>query len=436
MDYPASLAYLHALGWELRAGAKFELTQVAALLAELGHPQRAFAAVHVAGTNGKGSVAALVASGLRAAGYRTGLYTSPHLEQPTERIRLGGAEIAPEAFAAAIAAVQAATERLLAREALLHPPSFFEALTAAGFLAFRTAAMEIAVVEVGLGGRLDATNVLQPVAAAITAIAMDHEKYLGSTLAAIAGEKAGILKPGLAVVSSPQAPEAASVLAARAAAVGARFLPPAALLAGPQMDAEGRCGFTARYRDQSVTVRLGLRGRHQVENARTALGVLAAISERGWPVTAAQAAAGMAAAQWPGRLEKLATAPALYVDGAHNPAAARALAAFLQDTGWRPVLVFGAMRDKAVGEMAEILFPRARHVILTAPAHPRALSPAALAAQVQGATLTPLEIASDLPAALARARDLAVAEGAPILLTGSLYLVGQARARVGGQDRG
>lgn len=425
MDYAASLEYLRSLGWELRAGAKFDLAQVRLVLAGLGNPQTAFAAVHVAGTNGKGSTAALLAAGLQAAGYRTGLYTSPHLERPTERIRVAGAEIAPQAFAAALGAVQAAVERLLARESLPHPPSFFEALTAAAFWALRQADVQIAVVEVGLGGRLDATNVLAPVAAAITAIGMDHEKYLGSTLAAIAGEKAGILKPGLVAVSSPQAPEAAAALAAQAAAVGAQLLPPAELMDEPRMDAEGRCAFTARYLGQPLLLHLGLRGRHQIENARTALRVLEALGARGWPVSPHAAARAMADAAWPGRLEKIATTPDIYLDGAHNPAAAKVLAAFLAETGWRPVLIYGAMRDKAVGEMAEILFPHARAAVLTAPAHPRALSPAAVAAQAAG--YAPLEIAADLPAALARARALARAAHAPVLVCGSLYLAGAAR---------
>ncbi|MGH9506768.1 MAG: bifunctional folylpolyglutamate synthase/dihydrofolate synthase [Terriglobales bacterium] len=429
MDYAASLDYLHTLGWELRTGAKFGLDQIAALLTALGEPQRAFAAVHIAGTNGKGSTAALVASALGAAGYRPGLYTSPHLERATERIRVGGAEISPEAFAAALTAVQAGIERLLAGGVLSHPPSFFEALTAAGFWAFRAAAVRIAVVEVGLGGRLDATNVLAPVAAAITAIGMDHERYLGATLAAIAGEKAGILKPGLVAVSAPQAPEAEAVLAAAAARAGARLLPLAALAGTPDMDGEGRFQFTAQYRGQPLALHLGLRGRHQVENARTALGVLEALAARGWPVSAAQAARGFAAVQWPGRLEKVAAAPDIYLDGAHNPAAARVLAAFLADTGWRPVLVFGAMRDKAIGEMAEVLFPRARAVILTATAHPRALSPGALESEV-GGNAPQSETAPDLAAALARARVLALeaSPAAPILVAGSLYLAGAARS--------
>lgn len=434
MDYAASLAYLRGLGWELRAGAKFDLAHVRAVLAELGDPQTAFAAVHVAGTNGKGSTAALLAAGLAAAGYRAGLYTSPHLERPTERIRIAGAEIAPKGFAAAVGAVQAAVERLLAREVLPNPPSFFEAVTAAGFWAFRQAGVQIAVVEVGLGGRLDATNVLAPVAAAITAIGMDHEKYLGSTLAAIAGEKAGILKPGLAAVSSPQPPEAAAALAARAAAVGAQLRGPAELIGEPAMDAEGRCAFSAQYRQQPLRLRLGLRGRHQIENARTALRVLEILAARGWPVSPDAAARGMAAAAWPGRLEKIATGPDVYLDGAHNPAAAKVLAAFLAETGWRPVLIYGAMRDKAVGEMAEILFPHARAAVLTAPPHPRALSPGAVAAQAGG--YAPLELAPDLPAALARARALALAARAPVLVCGSLYLVGAARGLLRGAGSG
>ncbi len=408
MNAAASLAYLDSLGHELRPGRKFELAAVAALLDALGAPQRAFASVHVAGTNGKGSVAALIESAARAAGFRTGLYTSPHLQRLSERIRIAGVEIGLEELAAGVDRVRAAAERLLAQDRLPNPPAFFEVVTAVGFDAFARAGVELAVVEVGLGGRLDATNVLAPLLAVITPIGLDHEAYLGHTVAAIAGEKAGIIKPGQrAVVSSPQSEEARAVLRARAAAVGVEFLEIAPAAAAPPTP---------------------LPGRHQRENAAVAARVCALLGECGFPVPPAAVACGFAAVAWPGRLETICSAPEIVLDGAHNPLAARALAAFLDEyrrSHPAPVLIFGSMRDKAVAEICEWLFPRAAAVVLTAPRQHRALAPEALA-RACGALAPHCETAPDYPAALAAARRLARG-AAPIFVTGSLYLVGEAR---------
>lgn len=434
MNFADTVAYFRHLGFELRPNAKFGLEQFEALTAELGHPERDFLSVHIAGTNGKGSVAALVESALRAAGLRVGLYTSPHLQRITERVRIAGDEIAPAAFAAAFTTVHAAIERLLARGAWPHAPSFFETLTATGFVAFRDARVAMAVVEVGMGGRLDATNVLSPAAAAITALGLDHEKYLGSTLAAIAGEKAGIMKPGLAVVSGAQPAEAAAVLKRRAAAVGARLLPAAPLLGAPVADAEGAYRFGSEYLDQPIELRLGMPGRHQVENARVALRVCGILAAAGGRPTAESVAAGFAAARWPGRLEKIGDRPPIWLDGAHNPLAARALRAFIEERNWRPILIYGSLRDKAIAEISELLLPAAQHVILTAPASPRALSPGALAQQV-AAVAAPVEQAAGLAEAIARARHLA-GDSTPILITGSLYLVGEARTLLASEVAG
>ncbi len=426
MNFADTVAYFRHLGLELRPGAKFDLARIAALMAELGQPQQAWQSVHIAGTNGKGSVAAMVESALRSAGARTGLYTSPHLRRITERIRIAGEEIAPEAFAAAFTTVHGAIEGFLASGAWPYPPSFFETLTAAGFVAFRDANIEIGVVEVGMGGRLDATNILAPAAAAITALGLDHEKYLGATLAAIAGEKAGIMKPGLAVVTGLQPAEAAAVLRERAAAVGARLVPAAPLLGAPAADADGAFRFRSEYLDEVIEIRLRLPGRHQVENARVALRVCELLARQTGRPGAAAVVAGLEQARWPGRLEKLAAHPPVWADGAHNPLAARALRDFIAAMGWRPVLIYGSLRDKAIGEISELLFPLARHVILTRPESPRALSPSALALQAAPAPV-PVEPSENLAAALARARELAGAT-TPILITGSLYLVGEAQA--------
>jgi dihydrofolate synthase/folylpolyglutamate synthase len=407
----ASPAYLDSLGHELRPGRKFDLDAIGALLHELGAPHRAFASVHVAGTNGKGSVAALVESAARAAGWRTGLFTSPHLQRLSERIRIAGRELEPAPMAAASERVRAVAERLLAQGRLPHPPAFFEAVTAVGFAAFAAAGVELAVVEVGMGGRLDATNVLAPRLAVITPIGLDHEAFLGSTLAAIAGEKAGIIKPGQrAVVSSPQAAEARAVLRARAAGAGVDFLEIAPA-------------------DAASAPATPLRGRHQRENAAVAARVCALLGECGFPVPPEAVARGFAAVDWPGRLETLCADPEILLDGAHNPLAARALAAFLDERRAErpaPVLIYGSMRDKAVAEICDLLLPRAAAVVFTAPRQPRALAPEALARVCAGFD-RPREIAPDYPAALAAARRLARAASAPILVAGSLYLVGEAR---------
>ncbi|HUX66639.1 MAG TPA: cyanophycin synthetase [Terriglobales bacterium] len=416
MNPAASLDYLLALGGELRPGRKFDLDAIRVLLAELGEPQRAFPSVHIAGTNGKGSVAALIAAAARAAGWRTGLYTSPHLQRLSERIQIAGAEIGPEALAAATTRVRDAVERLLAQGRLPYPPAFFEVVTAVGFVAFAAAGVDLGVIEVGLGGRLDATNVLLPRIAVITPIGLDHEQYLGSTLAAIAGEKAGILKPGIAAaVCSPQAPEALAVIRAHARRAG---VPLAEVSAA----------------DAEAAPATPLPGRHQRENAAVAARACALLDQHGLALPPDAVARGFAAVRWPGRLETICADPEVILDGAHNPLAARALAAFLDDQRAAghpaPVLIYGSMRDKAVEEICELLFPRAQAVVLTAPRQPRALAPAALA-QACGPLAARHEVAPDYPAAFAAARRLARgASGeaaAPIFVTGSLYLVGEAR---------
>ncbi|MGH9520183.1 MAG: bifunctional folylpolyglutamate synthase/dihydrofolate synthase [Terriglobales bacterium] len=409
MNPAQTLQFLHGLGLELRPGRKFELGTITRVLAELGNPQRAWPSVHVAGTNGKGSTCALIESAARAAGLRTGLYTSPHLQRLTERIRIAGDEISPEALAAVATTVRDAIERLLAAGVFPHPPAFFEVVTAAGFVAFAQAGIELGVIEVGLGGRLDATNVLAPRVAIITAIGMDHELYLGSTLVAIAGEKAGIIKSGLDLaISAPQAPEVAEVLRTRARQVGVRLeeISDAEIASAP------------------ATI---LRGAHQRMNAAVAARACAALG-----ISGAAVRDGFASAFWPGRLERIATNPDVYLDGAHNPLAARALAAYLDencDSHPAPILIYGTMRDKAIEEICELLFPRAQAVVLTAPGQSRALAPEALA-RTAGAWARRFEIAADYPAALERALQLARASdpAAPVFVTGSLYLVGEARA--------
>jgi dihydrofolate synthase/folylpolyglutamate synthase len=385
MTYPDSVDYLYKLGNEI-AAAKFGLERITELLADLGNPERAFRVIHVAGTNGKGSTCAMIEAALRTAGYRTGLYTSPHLVEPTERIQINGVPVTREQFAAAFNTVHTVAER--------HPPhpTYFETVTAMGFLLFRDAAIDIAVVEVGLGGRLDATNVVQPEITVITPVDFDHERFLGSSIEQIAAEKAGILKSRVPAVFAAQRPDADKVLTARATELGVNV--------------------TRSSQIGELPVAPPLAGRHQMENARTAVAALKLLEVD---------PRGIANARWPGRLEQVAAQPDIILDGAHNPAGARALAEHIREQyAGRPVwIVYGAMRDKSVAEMTEILFPVAERVILTAPAQARAVHPEAL--QIEGAIVT-----KDIAEAVGLAR--AAPPEAAVFITGSLYLVGEARA--------
>jgi dihydrofolate synthase/folylpolyglutamate synthase len=424
MTYPEAVRLLYSLGHETRA-ARLGLDRIERLLAELGSPHRAARWVHVAGTNGKGSTCAMIEAGLRAAGLRTGLYTSPHLVEPTERIRIDGAPVEPEQFAAACQTAHEAAERLLAAGVLDRHPTYFETVTAMAFLLFRERGVEIAVLEVGLGGRLDATNVVEPELAVITPIDFDHEAYLGKSLEAIAAEKAGILKPGAMALVAPQRPEVEPILAAQAAAAG---VTPRRCSEWAVQDVELEA-LGSRFRAagrQKLRIECPLAGEHQLTNALTAA---AALELLGVPAPAIES--GIGAARWPGRLERVAERPDIFLDGAHNPAGARALAAYIRRFhAGRPVwLVYGAMRDKAVAEMAGILAPTAEVVILTAPGEERAVRPEVLVQLF------------DHPRARAAAsvgEALALARGAPpdgaVFVTGSLYLVGEARARLAGRS--
>ena len=415
MNYPDSVQFLYALGNEIKT-AKLGLERVSRLLSALGDPHRMGGIIHVAGTNGKGSTCAMIESGLRAAGARTGLFTSPHLHAPTERIRLDGQPVSPERFTQAFDCVHAAAESLLESGAIDLHPTYFETVTAMAFVIFAEDNVDRAVLEVGLGGRLDATNVVQPELCAITPVDFDHEAFLGKSLSAIAAEKAGILKHGVPAVIAPQRPEAAQTLRARAEELGIEIIvPPEAR--DLETNARGSV-FTAG----GLRVECRLAGLHQVDNALTAI---AALQRLGTPPAAIQA--GIAAARWPGRLELIPGQPDILLDGAHNPAGARALAAHLERfyAGRRITLIYGAMRDKSVAEMAGILFPAASLVIVTAPKQARAAQAATLYDAVDHPNI---QIAADI----AQALDLAHAQGVEglIVITGSLFLVAEARERM------
>lgn len=409
--YPDTVRFLYRLGNEIKT-AKLGLERIRAVLAAIGDPQRAFRSVHVAGTNGKGSTCAMIEAGLRAAGFHTGLYTSPHLVEPTERIRISGVQVTPEEFQRAFDAVHWTAERL---DLDCHP-TYFETITAMAFWLFREKGVETAVLETGLGGRLDATNVIEPALTAITSIDFDHEAYLGHTLEAIAGEKAGILKRGVPAVFARQRPEAAAVLENRATELGVRVARAGQVeISDLEMDARGSMlsvgGLGKFY--------CPLAGEHQVDNAITAA---LALRELGVPPE------GIANARWPGRLEHVAPNPDIILDGAHNPAGARALAAYLKRfyDGRRLWLIYGAMRDKAVEEVAGILFPLAQELIFTAVDSERALRADALVELVgRGRTAANLAAAMEILQQRAENEDLS---DDVVVITGSLFLVGEARA--------
>jgi dihydrofolate synthase/folylpolyglutamate synthase len=435
MNYDDSVRYLLSLGRELAAptqaaAAKFDLENITVLAERLGRPDRAYPIVHIAGTNGKGSTAAFLESILRQAGFRTGLNTSPHLERINERIRINGEEIRDEAFAETFTRIRPLIEELLATGKLRAHPTYFECVTAMAFEYFARERVEFGVFEVGLGGRLDATNIVSPVTTIITRIDFDHENFLGHSLREIAGEKAGILKRDVPLVLAEQHPEARQVVLARAAELGCPVIEPSLTF---QIDKESAKDglFHARVTEissgTSFELAPNLPGRFQLENALSALAAARRLQDRGFRIAADAISQGISGAAWPGRLEKLQSSPAVYLDGAHNPGAAHELAKFLEQnfTGRKVWLLYGALRDKAVDEIAGQLFPHAREVIFTEPRTSRAISAPRLAEIAAHHALHFCVIAS-----AEQALDLALEEAAPedaIFITGSLYLVGQLR---------
>jgi dihydrofolate synthase / folylpolyglutamate synthase len=435
MDYDSAVRYLLSLGRELAAptqaaAAKFNLENITTLLERMGRPDRAFPVVHIAGTNGKGSTAAFVESILRHAGFRTGLNTSPHLERINERIRVDGAEISDDEFAEIFTRVHELIEELLADGRLHVHPSYFECVTAVAFEAFARDRVDFAVIEVGLGGRLDATNVVSPAITVITRIDFDHENFLGHSLREIAGEKAGILKYQVPLVLAEQQAEAKTVILERAAELNCPVLDaPAAFLVNNETFEDGliRAEVTDPTVHRSYHIAPQLPGRFQLQNAINALGAARLLQDRGYRIHDEHIEHGIAEARWPGRLERVQSHPDIYLDGAHNPGAARELARFLDEqfAGRRIYMLFAAMRDKAVDEVTGILFPRAYEVFFTEPRISRAISAAQLA-EIAGHHAARYSIHRNAEEAL----DAALAKAAPndaIFITGSLYLVGQLR---------
>jgi dihydrofolate synthase / folylpolyglutamate synthase len=388
-------------------GIKFGLENISTLVARLGHPERTFRSVHIAGTNGKGSVTAMVDAALRAAGHRSARYTSPHLIDLTERFVIDGRPVSRDALVAAVADVRDVIDSLRKDGGLDVQPTFFEVTTAVAFELFRRASVEVAVLEVGLGGRLDATNVIAPphvVATAITSIAFDHQRYLGTTQREIAFEKAGIIKPGVPVVVGPLEPEAAAVIERVASERGAEIVRTSA----------ADCG--------SLAVRL--EGAHQIANAAVAIGLLRILDASGIRVPAHAVAAGLANPLWPGRLEtrRLADGRELLLDAAHNPAGAAALASYLltEDKAGRP-MVFAAMRDKDVAGMFTALLPAVGALVVTRASNPRSAEPERLAAHAHAiAPGLPISIEPVVADALAAAWR----HSPRIVVAGSIFLLG------------
>lgn len=415
-SYPDSVRFLYSLGNEMKT-VKFGLDTITRVLAALDHPERACPFVHVAGTNGKGSTCAMIESALRAAGLRTGLYTSPHLIEPTERIRIEGVQVTEAQFSQAFETVHALSERLIAAGEIEYHPTYFETVTAMAFLLFREARVDVAVLEVGLGGRLDATNVVSPKLTVITPVDFDHETFLGNTIGAIAGEKAGILKPGVPLILGKQRPEGESVILIRAAQLGCAVTrmedqPPS------EVHSTAR-GNTIHW--QGLTLSCPFPGRHQVDNTITA-----ALALRALDISPHAIRDGIAAARWPGRLELVAERPDMILDGAHNPSGAQALATYIESffADRRVWLVYGTMRDKSIGEIVETLFPLASELILTRPDSPRSLDPGSL---LRVCDHPRARVCENLRGSL----ELLRREAAPddvIFISGSLFLVGEARA--------
>jgi len=503
--YETAVARMFALGHELAntPAHKFDLVHMRVLLEALDRPERRFPAVLIAGTNGKGSTAATLASILRASGLRTGLYTSPHLVRINERIRIDGKEIGDQEFALLHDLVDGTAERLLSESELPWHPSFFEMLTAIAFEHFARQDVDIAVLEVGMGGRLDATNVVEPLVSVITDISLDHQKFLGETVAEIAREKAGIIRPGGIVVTLPQQPQANDVIGNTILELGAHgvsavpYVPPVSpaseqyLATGDALTAEsakyaeknftgqpsGETGtakieladkrrehvaygvsrgleehhdqipkgrensratslpspYLSRYLLQvmgkQILVETPLLGRHQLRNVALAIAAAEELSKQGFTITADSIERGIRETHWPGRFQVVPAndpMPECVFDVGHNPAGAWALRSALSSAYQdRPLtFVFGAMRDKAIAEMAEILFPLAEHVIATHAENPRSATPQEIrdaAARVSAE----IEDAPDVPSALERARVLAGPEGL-VVITGSMYVVGEA----------
>ncbi len=456
-SYQIAVERMYALGHELAqtSSYKFDLAHMRVLLAALENPERRFPSVLIAGTNGKGSTASTLASILQASGLRTGLYTSPHLLRINERIRINGEWITDGKFALLHDVVERTAERLTEDGELPWHPSFFEMLTAIAFEHFATSKAEIAVLEVGMGGRLDATNVVEPRVSVITDVALDHQKFLGNTVTEIAREKVGIIRAGGVVVTLPQSPAANDVIGNAILDLDAKplsavpYVPPVSPAApnyfkSKSFTTEGT-GVTEEEREtisryplqvmgKEILVETPLVGRHQLRNVALAIAAAEELSKQGFGITPETIERGIRETRWPGRFQVIPARsgqPELVLDVAHNPAGAwalrSALSSYYEDR--RIIFVFGAMRDKAIGEISEILFPLAECVIATCAENPRSATPEEIR-EAASRMQTELELSRDVRSALERARVRAAADGI-VVVTGSIYVVGEAMRALG-----
>jgi len=435
-SYENAVAKLLELGHELTSQRKFELEHMRALAGALGRPERRFPSVLIAGTNGKGSTAATLASIAQSAGYRTGLYTSPHLVKMNERIQVNGEAISDAEFALIYERVETAAADLVANGQLPWHPSFFEMMTAIGFEYFASVGVELAVLEVGMGGRLDATNIVDPCISVITDIDFDHQKFLGNTLPEIAQEKAGILRKGTIAVLLPQHPQVNDTLGKEimergALAVSAVKNTPSVTPDSDKYEAAplGLNKFALDVLGEEISVDFPLAGRHQLRNLALAITAAEQLNKCGFRIDARHIEQGIRNTRWPGRFQVIPREngnPETILDVAHNPAGAwalrSALSTFYED---RPLtFVFGAMRDKAIDEIAGILFPLAERVVATQSDNPRAASPEEIA-EIGKQSGTEVVTEKTVNAALDRARTLS-GESGVVVITGSIYIVGEA----------
>jgi dihydrofolate synthase/folylpolyglutamate synthase len=426
MTFDDALRYLLSLGHETLA-LKLGLETTEVLLGDLGDPQEGFPSVQIAGTNGKGSTAVVLDSIARAAGIKTGLFTSPHLRSITERIRINGQDISEHQFAELATTVRESAEQLTASTHLSAAPTFFEQVTAIALLAFKQANIDLAILETGLGGRLDSTTVARAGTIGITQIALDHQEYLGNTLAEIAVEKAAIIRPDVTAVIAPQSHAALEVILGRCESVRVtpRMNGCETRTLGATIDGRMRVTFETSQ-DCYEEVVLGLRGRHQIANVSLAIQLAESLRERGFLIPRETIMKGVEQARHPGRLQLIEGTPQLLFDGAHNPAGALALRAYLDEFVSRPLtLVFGAMCDKNLEEMARQLFERAQHLILTEPDNVRSAHAATLqeyTVNTTGAQTIIVELSAKK--AIGIAFNHTPANGL-ICVTGSLYLIGE-----------
>lgn len=414
----------------LESGVKFGLDNVRTVLKVLGDPQNAYPSILVGGTNGKGSVCAMLAEILAGHGLRVGLYTSPHLVRVEERLRVDGQPISGPDFCRLLTLYKWTVDDLVRDGALAAPPTYFETLTCLALLYFREKHVDAAVLEVGMGGRLDATNVVLPLASVITTVSRDHQEYLGRTLEKIAGEKAGIIKRGIPVVCGVTKGVARSVIRQKARRLKAPYID---AFEGPRALAVARTSggfrFRLRWRGRNFRYSPGLRGEHQGRNA--AVAIVTALSLNGpWKTPPKRTILrGIRRASWPGRLETVGRRPLIMLDGAHNEEGARAAAAYAAEFLPQPLtLVFAAMKDKDIPRLTRILFPIAETIILTGLPMPRAAAPTDVL-RLAPPRRRPALIEPDPKAALLRAREITPRGGA-VLVTGSLFLVGELKKRI------